>query len=219
MRPWRSARGGELLAVGEAVRRRHQVRPVTPRQQVGTDGLDRLCLLVGTGLQPGEVSPAQPLELPAVGVVQQRKIPQVEGEVVFEELDVLVQPDLVQALLVQEPVDPLVDLHTVGEVGDLMASVADRPHRGVVVDVPEVDAIGDERDAACRRVRLGGEQQVLVVDPDGERQVRLGQERAAVALVGRQGVEGQQVRDLTYRIEGPRGAVEPRVPLGLLAVA
>lgn len=140
-----------------------------------------------------------------------------QHQVVLEELGVLGGLDVGVALGGQQLVDAAVDLHPVDEVRDLVAPVADRLRRRLLHHVPEVDVVGDQRDAARGDVRLRGEQQVLVVDADRELQALLQQERAPVALVRGEGVVDQQVRVLGDRLQRAGARVDPGVPLGGLA--
>ncbi len=212
-------RGGEFVAVDQCVHRGHQIRPVLPGQEVGADRLNALDAFVRLGGDTGEIAVGHPGELAAVVLVQQRKITQMQHEVVLEELDVLVEFEAVQSLALQQFVHPAVDLHAVREVRDLVPSVADRFGGGLLEHVPEVHVVGDQRDPLGRHVRLGREEQVLVVDADGKDEPGLQEEFTPIALVGRQRVEDQQVRQFGNGFDRPGPGVQPGIPLGPLLVA
>lgn len=212
-------RRGDLVAVGEGVHGGQQVVPVAHLEEIGADGLDGFGLVEGGAVDRLQVPPGDRRELLTEGGVAEGQFAQVQHEVVLEELDVLGELQLQEPLVREELVDPAVDLHAVREVGDLVAPVADGLRLRLVGDPPVVHPVGDEGDAAGGGVGLGGEEQVLVVDADREAQPLVEQEPSAVALVGRQGVEDQQVGQFGDRLQGPGAPVQPGVPLDLLAGA
>jgi hypothetical protein len=211
-------RRGDLVAVGEGVHGRQEVVPVALLQQIGADGVDGLHLVEGGAVDGLQIVAGDRGELLPVGGVPERQVTQVQHQVVLEELDVLVELQLQQTFVREELIDPPMDLHPVREVGDLGTPVADRLGRGLVDDVPVVDAVRDEGDAAGGGVGLSGEEQVFVVNANGEFEPLLDEELPPIALVRREGVEDQQVGQLRDRLQGAGAGVQPGVPLDLLAV-
>ncbi len=211
-------RRGDLVAVDERVDRRDQVVPVTLLEQIRTDGLYRLHALVRLGGDAREVLPGELGELLAVGLVAERQIAQMQHEVVLEEFDVLGELHLGQPALRQHGVDTPVDFQPVGVVTHFVPPVRHRLHGGLLVDVPEVDLIGDQRDALGRKIGLGDKDQVLVEHSLGKEEIVLDEEFPAIALIGAQSVPDEQVRQFCDGFQRAGGGIQPGVPLVALLV-
>ena len=206
--------GGELEAVAQVVDGAQRLVQVLQPDHVHADPLDRVAhrqRLLADGV---EVVGGQPQHRPLVGHVAVREVGQVDAQVVADELEVLVDLQVVGALLVQEVVHHPVHGDPVAEVVDLETPLRDRELLGVADDPPEVDDVGHQRDAGGETVDLGREQRVLVVHALGEADPVTVQEVATVELVGRQRVEEELGVLPDALVDGTPG-VEPLDPAGL----
>ncbi|CAB4877728.1 unannotated protein [freshwater metagenome] len=168
---------------------------VTDEQVVGRHAKGRALGCCLSEVDRFDIGPQDVCDRRGVSVVHLEHGREVEVEVMGQELLGVDACEVGITVRLQVLIDEPVDLDPAAGVANLVAALRDRQLAASLVDVPQVDRLGDDRDAAGLGVGLHREELILVENPLREGHPAVDKPLVSVDLVDAHGV-GDEIRTL-----------------------